>query len=258
MTKLFEMRTVQSSAVRLLFEVLKDILNDCNLQIDSMGVRCLAMDNSNTSLVHLRLDAAQFEVFNLGCERLDIGINCMQMFRILKIAGSNDTIEISMDASSTDEISMVIDNSDKKTTTYFKLKLLDLNESTLSIPAVEMDAVFTMNSQEFQRLIRDMQNLGQIVKIRVHGDELSLSCEGDYAEQESILKETINGLTFLKKTAVPICNEYSLKFMSLFVKASNLSGTIELFMKNDYPIIMRYQVASLGQLRFVLAPRATD
>ena len=47
---------------------------------------------------------------------------------------------------------------------------------------------------------------------------------------------------------------FSLKYLIRFCKASSLCNTLEMYMKQSYPLIMRYNVAGLGELKFVLAP----
>ena len=58
--KIIDIRTVQSSAIRILIEALKEILTDTNLQIDETGIKLIAMDSSHTVLIHMKLDSSKF------------------------------------------------------------------------------------------------------------------------------------------------------------------------------------------------------
>ena len=60
---LFELKTVQSSAFRILIEALKEILTDANIEIDENGLKVMAMDPTHTVLVHLKLEANKFEKY---------------------------------------------------------------------------------------------------------------------------------------------------------------------------------------------------
>ena len=51
---ILEVKTVQSSAFRVLIEALKEILTDANFEFDSTGIKVMAMDSSHTVLVHLK------------------------------------------------------------------------------------------------------------------------------------------------------------------------------------------------------------
>ena len=48
---------------------------------------------------------------------------------------------------------------------------------------------------------------------------------------------------------------FSLKHLLLFTKCTNLSNSIEIFIKNDYPMIIRYGVANLGEIKRCLSPK---
>ena len=58
---ILEIKTVQSAAFRILIEALKEILTDANMEFDSSGLKVIAMDNSHTVLVHLKLEAGNFD-----------------------------------------------------------------------------------------------------------------------------------------------------------------------------------------------------
>ena len=60
---LFEVKTVQSGAFRTLIEALKEILTEANLEFDPQGMKIVAVDETHTVLVYLRLHADRFENF---------------------------------------------------------------------------------------------------------------------------------------------------------------------------------------------------
>ena len=51
---------------------------------------------------------------------------------------------------------------------------------------------------------------------------------------------------------------FELKFLLIFTKCTNLCNQVTLFLKNDYPIILTYQIASLGEIKLVLSPSKSD
>ena len=72
---ILEVKTVQAGAFRILIEALKEILTDANLEFDSSGMKVMAMDSSHTVLVHLKLNADNFEQYNITKNKVVIGIN---------------------------------------------------------------------------------------------------------------------------------------------------------------------------------------
>ena len=58
---IFKIETVQSSAIRILVEALKEILTDGNIIVTQQGIKLIAMDSSHSVLIHLKLEAENFE-----------------------------------------------------------------------------------------------------------------------------------------------------------------------------------------------------
>ena len=251
---LMELHTVQSNALRTLVEVLKDVLNDVNITFDETGVKVMAMDGSHVALIHMKLDADKFEHYYCR-ERMDVGVCMNSWFKLMKTVSNSDTVALFISESSPNELGIRIDNADKNSSTTFMLKLLDIDNETLSIPDVDINCIVTMPSNEFQRMCRDMYNIGDNVEIISDEDGLHFKCDGDFARQETIIGEKKHGLTYNKRDHETIRGKFALKYINLFTKSTNLCNTIELYLKPEYPLILKYSVANLGEIRFCLAPK---
>jgi hypothetical protein len=51
---------------------------------------------------------------------------------------------------------------------------------------------------------------------------------------------------------------FSLKFMTHFTKFGALSDVVEILLRNNFPLCVRYNVASLGELKLAIAPQLPD
>jgi proliferating cell nuclear antigen len=255
MDRLFEFQTVQSHSLKTLFEVLKDVLTDVNIIFDQTGIKIMAMDGNHVALIHLKLEAENFEYFYCK-QKTMIGVCMMSIHKLMKTISNSDTVTMYMDTTNTDLLHISIRNSEKNSITNFSLKLLDIDEEELEIPDVEIDCIITMNANEFQKLCRDMINIKDVIRITSEKDKISFACEGDFAKWETVIGETSHGLCFNKQTDDYISAEYSLKYINLFTKSTNLCNTIELYLKPNYPLIMKYNVGNLGEIRFCLAAKA--
>ena len=79
-----KLATVQASAIKSTFEVLKDILNDVNIYFKKDGVYVVTLDTARTSLVDMYLSADNFEEY--VCEdEVVAGINVSNTFKLLKV-----------------------------------------------------------------------------------------------------------------------------------------------------------------------------
>ena len=254
----FYIKTVQASAMRILIEALKEILSESNFKFDSSGIRMITMDPSHTVLAHLKLDAENFEVFH--CKRaVTIGIGLMNMYKLVKTLNNNSILTLYLLESDMTRIGIHIEHTDKMSITNYKLDLMDLSNDIQSYPDAEFSSVITMSSSDFQKICRDMYHLSDVIEIKNVNDKLFLSCKGDFAEQETIIcstSEDESNVQIVNNTKDIIQGEYSVKYLVLFTKCTNLSNVIELHIKNDFPLILKYTCASLGEIKLVLAPRS--
>jgi proliferating cell nuclear antigen len=246
------LRTIQASALRTIFEVLKDIINDVNLYFTPEGLKIVTLDTARVTLVHMFLLAENFEEYDCPSEII-AGLNISNTYKLLKSVTNNDSLTFRIE--DRDVLEIKIENTVKNSSTSFHLKLLDINEDILDVPNIQMDLVTTLSSVDFQRVTRDMANLSHDLTIERFGTSLRLSCRGEFADQTTVLDCGIEG------PAEPIGNTFSLKYINMFTKATNLCSNVQIFQDGhdpDMPIVIRYAVANLGDVRFYLAPKVND
>lgn len=251
----FNIQTVQAGAFRVLIEALKEILTDCNFIIDETGIKLIATDSSHNVLIHMKLLAENFDYYQCK-EKISIGVNMTNMFKLIKTMGNSDILTLFLEEQNKNHLGIQINNKEKSTQTIYKLNLLDISDENIQIPPATFETELTLPSSDFQKIVRDMMNIGELIDIKSVGNELILSCVGDFASQETCLCETNNGLQFSQSAApeTPIQGIFSLKYLLLFTKCTNMCNQIHIYIKNDYPLVITYSVANLGDIKLCLAP----
>ena len=149
---ILEIKTVQSSAFRVLIEALKEILTDVNIECDPSGMKIIALDASHTVLVHMKLDSSNFEQYYCPNKQI-LGVSMINLFKLIKTMGNCDTLTLYIDKDDINHLGIRVENGEKNSITDFKLNLMDLTEETISIPPAEFDSVITMPSSDFQKII---------------------------------------------------------------------------------------------------------
>jgi len=250
---IFEIKTIQSSIIKTLIEALKEILNDTVIEINNECIKIVTMDNSHIILVHLKLFAEKFEYYT--CKKpISIGINMLNLYKIIKTVNNNDVLTLFVYENNLNQLGIKIENIEKNTKTTYFLNLLDLNNDQFEIPEVEFNSVITLPSNDFQKLMRDMNNIADFVEIKNVDNKFILTCQGDFCSQETVLSD--NELVIISGNNKEIIQgNFNLKYLVLFTKCTNLSNTVELYLKNDYPLIIKYTVASIGSIKLCLSPQ---
>ena len=253
---IFKIETVQSSAIRILVEALKEILTDANIEFTDSSMKIITMDPTQTILVHLKLEKDNFEYYN--CEhKIFIGINMLNFFKLVRTLTNNDALTLFIEKENPNLLGIRIENGEKNSLTNYYLNLIEVDETSYQIPPAQFESIITMPSNEFNKICRDMINLSDIIEIKSVGSQLIFSCKGEFASQETIIGETCNGLNFVKSSNEDniIQGYYNLKHLVLFTKCTNLCNSIEMYMKNNFPIVIKFTVGSLGCLKLALAPK---
>lgn len=254
-----EIQTVQSSTIKVLVEALKEILTDTVIEITPENIKICTMDSSHIILIHLKLDASKFEYYY--CEsRKFIGVNILNLNKIIKTINNNDTLTLFMRADDCNHLCIRIENNEKNTMRTTKLNLLDLENTNFEIPAAVFHSVITLPSGDFQKICRDISNLSEYMEIKNVNNKLIISCNGDFCSQEIVISDSDKKrMDKLNECSQEIFQGvFNVKYLVLFTKCTNLSNTVELYLKNDYPLIIQYTVGSLGSVKLCLAPQQND
>jgi len=255
---LFEIKTVQSGVYRQLIEALKDILTEANLEFDQTGIKLIAVDESHTVLVYKRLFADRFEYFYCP-KKYVLGTNMIYFFKLIKTMGNNDSLTLFLPASNPNKLGIRIENTEKATVNTIFLKLFDTDIEDIQIPSLNFTSIIHMPSTDLQKVCRDMNSLGEKLDVEVtsSGSDLIFRCTGDFAEQETIISENNSTMKVHKgsnNSSEIVQGIFQLKHLVLFTKCTSLCPSVELYLKNDFPLILKYTVGNLGEVKLVLAP----
>lgn len=234
---------------------------------DRNGLRIMAVDTTKTVLINLKLDAKNFTKFKCKKKTMDLGVNLVYFHKFIKSMDKDDNLTLYTDHDDPNYLKIRIDNPEEKKESIYKLKLLDLPNTQMSIPEITFDAVVTMNSSEFHKLCREMNQIADYVDIRCLENKLIFSCKGDIGDRTTTYKigddDEGDGISIQHDTdddGKPqiVQGIYELRNLVLFSKCASLCNDIEIYMKNDYPLVIKYTVATLGRVLLCLTPINDD
>jgi proliferating cell nuclear antigen len=239
------LKSIQTNAFKSLFEVLKEIITDVNIYFDDTGLKITSFDVARVTLVDVKMKAENFEEYSCDTPVV-IGVNMSNIFKLIKSVGNNDVI---LFESSEETLNITISNNTKKSKSTFNLKLLDINEEIIDVPNITGMHQTTINSLDFQKLIRDMSAIGNEMKIKRFKTCVEFSCCGDFANQYTMIEDQNN-------IGNSVCEGiFSIKYISMFIKSTSMCPLVQIMQseESDSPIIFKYSIANLGDIRFYLA-----
>lgn len=271
-----ELKTLQGMVFKTLAEALKELLTETVIEFDPSGMKIVSINTSQTVLVHLHLEADKFEHYE--CERNQkVGINMLNLHKLFKTITNNDTLTIFIEKNDINNLGIKIEKCDKNIKNTYKLAMMDLKHP-IKMPVLEFNKTITMPSADFQKICRDMSSIADFVEIKDVQNQLIFNCRGEFCSQETILCDSKSTGVHLMSAgeggdaeggpedegfggADPhaiVQGVFSIKSLVMFTKCTNLCDKVDLLMKNDFPLLVRYGVASLGEIKLLLSPHMED
>ena len=260
MSNVLTIKTVQISPFRILMTALKDILLETNITFQKDGMRIINMDKSHTILAHLFLRAENFEVYECNQDKIVIGVNMFHLFKLINTIDNDDTLTIYIEACDynngiVNNLGLKFENGDIKQCKTQKLRLIEPDSEELEVPNVTFSSIINLPSSEFQKIVRDLSCISEKIEIKSVANELIFRCRGAFASAEVRRAESDGGMEFVQQDPAKIIQgNFSLKNLGYFIKCTNLCSQIEMYLENDLPLVVKYSVASLGDIKLCLAP----
>ena len=253
-------KTVQIAPFRTLMTALKDILLETNITFEPDGMRIINMDKSHTILVYLFLSSQNFEFYECKKDKIIIGANMFHLFKLINTIENDETLTLYIENSDyidgiVSYLSLKYENGEIKQCKTQKLRLIEPEPEELQYPDVTFSSIINLPSQDFQKIIRDLSCISEKLEIKSVGNELIFKCSGQFASAEIHRAESDGSMSFTLKqdSSKIIQGEFSLKNLGYFIKCTNLCQQIEVYLENDLPLVVKYNVASLGEIKLCLA-----
>jgi len=257
---MFEARLTQGKVFKQLIEALKDLVQEANIDCSDDEMSIQAMDNSHVALVAVSLRSGGFDHFR--CDRpISLGFNATNMGKILKCAGNDDIITLKAEDDG-DSLALVFESPGQDRIADFELKLMDIDSEQLGIPDTEYKCTIQMPSGEFQRIIRDMQVLGDTLTISCTKEGVKFHVAGDLGAGNVLIRQNNTAEKDEDKVMIdmqePVELTFALRYLNFFTKATSLGPTVILSMSPDVPIVVEYPIGETGYIKYYLAPKIDE
>lgn len=260
---MFEATLQQGEVFRKNIMAITELVTEANFDCSEDGISLQAMDSSHVSLVGLQLRASGFEGFR--CDRnISLGMNLASLTKVLKCMNAKDRITIRAEGEA-DSCSFIFESQDEGRISKFDLKLMDIDAEQLGIPETEYQCIIRMPSAEFQRIVRDMQVMGDTISIAASKDGVKFAVTGDIGKGDVTLKHTKNVEADADECdsvkielEENVTQTFALRYLNFFTKATPLSKVVNLYMSPEVPLMVEYVMEELGHVRYYLAPKIDE
>ena len=246
---MFKARTNEGYLFKVLTELLQNNLKTACFVLNEDGI-CLRMtDNLKKTLIDIKMEADNFQVYKhkYNCNKM-IGLNLSHLHRMLKSVKKKDTVELFIQENSDNNfgIRIIPKDNTRITTSYVKIQ---------SIQNININIPFTYNkpiiipSSDYQKMIKDMLYIGNIIKIMSTNNTLKFICiaDGIYS------REVEFGMVDEDEDEDEILeNEFYSEQLHKIIKLSGLGSKLYVYIKEDNPLMIKCLIGSLGYINIYI------
>lgn len=281
MVLILELKTTQTAAIKILTDTLNSLLSDVNFIFYPMyiendsddsdeissepkekkigGVIIKEINKTGTILVYTKLDADKFDIYtyNYNKKKISLGLNLNNLLKCLKCMSHFDTMTWQVDSEDMNKLVIILESTERKEKKIFRLNLMDLEEEKYEVEPIDFPYSIILPSQDFHKYCKDMASATDKIELMCTKNKVIFSGNGELGQVEFEVGETNGGLSIEVNSN---CSDeivqglFELRFLIIFTKCTNLCSTVTLYLKNDYPLIVRYAISALGEIKLVLSP----
>ena len=274
MAPIVRFETSQTASFKTLIDMLNCLITDCNItfypyNIDNTnsmdenetkkvgGLVIKEVNKTQSILIHCKLDADQFDdyKYNHTKDRFTIGINLSNLLKCIKCMSNFDAMTWIIDDDDINKLTMILENNKEKK--KFSMNLMDLDYEPYDIDKVDFPYHVSMPCQDFQKYCKDMTSANDKMEIKCIDKTVILSASGEVGDFNFELNEGSGGIIVTKDENIDeeiVQGLFELKYLIIFTRCTNLCERVSLFLKNEYPLVIQYSIATLGLLKLVLSP----
>jgi len=256
MTILWKAKTQQGYTIKILAELLQNNIKTACFEVDEKGVQLCMMDNHRRILISIVLNAENFHIYRFNAKsKLFLGINLNHLHKMLKNIKKKDSVTLLIKDDDPTILAIEVTPRDRNRVTTSFVKIQARQNIDIEVPTGYAGPII-VQSNEYQKMCKDMNSIGNIITVLSKKYLIKFSCDqGGVYSREVVFGEKEDD----EEEEVEEGPEYTEKFdtehLIRIVKIAGLSSQMQIYPKNDLPLLFRSNVGSLGKISIYIKCR---
>ncbi len=247
---MFKLKVADAKLLRDMVSAIAILVDEATFKLDPEGIKLRAMDPSRVAMVDFEWPKTIFEEYTCT-EPTKMCINISELLKLLKRAGKDEALELSLDEK-TAKLQLMISG---KYTRNFTMPTLEASEEEVPTPKITFNVKVKATAEGLRQAIEDAQLVSDHVRIEADPEKVVFNASGDLMGATITLQKGSDTVLDLE-TKEPSKATFSLSYLSEIVKAASATSDIAILeFSSDMPVRLDFQQAREGKLSFFLAPR---
>lgn len=220
------------------------------------GIRILRLTEDKSILIKLNLDASNFEYFRCDEPKITIGIDMHHFHALLKMINDDYPMILYMnrDDRSILYIRSFNETDENSEETDIEISLMEITNLEMPIPQTTFQNKITMASDKFHTICKHLNNNSTFVEITSINNEILFRGQNEGGKVTMSYKDANFNNKKKNKAEQVVQGMYELRNLMVFSKCNKLCNTIDIYLKNDFPLVLVISVATLGKMYVFLSP----
>lgn len=236
---------MKTEVLREIVDVISTLIDEAKFTIGKNGITVKAVDPAHVAMVDLSMTKEGFEGYNTT--EGELGLNIDKVKEVLKLAKVGDSIEIRHDEDK-NRLVFVVGN-----VTRWMALVDTAGMSDPKLPNLNLTAKVVMRTENLKHGIRASESVSDHISLKASPDGFEMISESATdAVELKLPKELLEDL----ECKEPTKSMFPLEYFSNMIKAIGTSGNATLYLGNDYPVRLEFDIAAgKGHVKYLLAPR---
>lgn len=236
---------IKSEVLREITDVISTLVDEAkfNLAADAVAVR--AVDPAHVAMVDMEIQKGAFEEYK--ADQGELGIDLDKVKEVLRLAKAGDVISLDHDEDR-NRLVCHVGNITRH------MSLVDTaGMSDPKVPNLDLPAKIVVRTDELRQGIKASESVSDHIALIASSDGFEMVSEGDAdTVRLDLPKDLLDELQCKEK----VRSLFPLDYFSNMVKAISSAPTVKIFLGNDYPVRMEFDLAGeKGRATYLLAPR---
>lgn len=249
--EMFRISTTNGTKIRSIFEVLKPYVRECNLWVTPEFMRITTKDALELSMTFVQLEPCFFQTYECTQSVL-VGLDTSVFWKIIKGVSKSDLLTFAIDTADSHELTVSLEDATRKRVS--EVTALDLDDLPFEIVLQEPQLTITFPSALLNSIVKDIHLLeGRDLEIMCDEDQLTFSSRADPVRVRTTLRRQAEDVVF-SDVARPFLflGVYTMSNLLNIIKGTHLSENITICLRNNYPLMFKYDIEDLGVMKFFL------
>lgn len=220
------------------------------------GLEITTADPSKTAFIRVKMKSDKFPEFECIEKKYQLGINLEKLNKLIKNVDKNDTLNFSVNKKDLQHLIIEIGRKTTNGKKTIKLPLIEMEFEEKSLKSVKFEKIISMTPEIYKSVFRELDDFNN-VKIKSTNENILFTFVDDMGTtvDDEYIYDADNGNIELVDYASTDKFEgvYPIKFIILFSKCGNLCEKINIFMKNEYSLTIKYPTP-IGDIVVLLSP----